>query len=105
MFPTLSRLRRGALPSLCTLFLAGALAQAETPPPTPRPRPQATLEEAARVAEVVRQQLVHDVDQRLQAAADLVNDKRPEAALNALRLAQTVVRSATDVAADVRDAL
>src|SRR5690242_20558383 len=95
------------------LACAGRPARAETAPPLPRPpaveaaprAKPASLEETSRVAEVVRQQPVADVDQRLQAARDLTAAGQPEAALDALRLAQTVARSATDVPDDLRAAL
>jgi hypothetical protein len=65
----------------------------------------ATIEEAARVESVLRQQLADDVGQRLQRARDLLNAGQPEAALSALRLAQNVVRSAEAVDPAARDRL
>ncbi len=57
----------------------------------------ATLEEDERLAEVRRQQLVTDVEQRLQLAHDLVAKGEPAGALNTLRLAQSLVRSSQQV--------
>jgi hypothetical protein len=66
---------------------------------------QATIEGAARVESVLRQQLTDDINQRLKQARDLVNAGQPEAALSALRLAQTVARSAPDVDQATRTSL
>jgi len=66
---------------------------------------KATLEEQARLENVHRQQLTADIEERLQRARELVNLGQPEAALDALRLAQTVVRSDDQVAENVRNAL
>ncbi|MBV8315519.1 MAG: hypothetical protein JOZ53_11330 [Planctomycetaceae bacterium] len=77
---------------------------AEGVPAVERPA-QATLEEASRMMDVLRQQLTSDIRQRQQEALNLVNSGQPEAALNTLRLAQTVVRSATDVDEPTRNAL
>ncbi len=66
---------------------------------------QATIAAAGAVQEIFRQQLTADVSQRLQAARALVNEGRPEAALDALRLAQTVVRSALAFDDATREAL
>ncbi|MBV8268709.1 MAG: hypothetical protein JO252_20455 [Planctomycetaceae bacterium] len=77
---------------------------AEGVPTVERPA-QATLEEASRMADILRQQLTSDIRQRQQEAFNLVNSGQPEAALNTLRLAQTVVRSATDVDEPTRNAL
>lgn len=68
-------------------------------------KPRATLEEAEHLQEVVRQQLVADIRQRLQTARDLVNAGQPEDALQTLRLAQSVARSAEDVSEAVRNDL
>ncbi|WP_422928348.1 hypothetical protein [Singulisphaera sp. PoT] len=76
----------------------------ETSPTDPQ-RPQANIEEAERLEAIQRQQLTADVRQRLQTARDLVASGQPEAALNTLRLEQTVIRSSTDVPDDVRDSL
>jgi hypothetical protein len=65
----------------------------------------ASLEEQQRMSDVVRQQLVSDIRSRLQAAHDLLNSGQPQAALNTLRLAQSVVRSADQAGEDVRAAL
>src|SRR2546429_103998 len=54
---------------------------------------------------VARQQLTSDVEQRRQAARAQVAAGQPEAALNNLRLAQNVVRSATNVPENARRAL
>jgi len=67
--------------------------------------PQATIENQARLESVRRQQLVADIQERLRRARDLVNSGQPEAALDALRLALTVVRSEEGVADDARNAL
>src|SRR5262249_46384051 len=75
---------------------AEAPAPAEAPtPPAPEPPPAeapaggrqaaATLEEQSRMSDVVNQQLVADVNQRLQAANDLLRAGRPQAAIDALR--------------------
>ena len=65
----------------------------------------ATIEEASRLENVIRQQLTDDVRQRLKAAQDQVNSGQPEAALNTLRLAQNVVRSADQVDEATKTAL
>ncbi len=76
------------------------------PPAAPVERQaQATLENAQESEDIQRQQLTADVRQRIQAARDLINGGQPEAALNALRLAQTVVRSAETVDEATRNAL
>jgi tetratricopeptide (TPR) repeat protein len=76
------------------------------PPAAPVERQaQATLENAQESENIQRQQLTNDVRQRIQAARDLINGGQPEAALNALRLAQTVVRSAETVDEATRNAL
>ena len=64
-------------------------------PPTPASEapPAATLDEASKLENVARQQLIDDVRQRLQEARNLVNAGQPETALNVLRLVQNVVRS------------
>ena len=58
------------------------------------PTPSASIEEAGKLENVARQQLIVDVRQRLQEARNLVNARQPETALNVLRLVQNVVRSA-----------
>ena len=67
--------------------------------------PHATLEESDREDNIARQQLTSDVEQRLQAARNLVASGQPAAALTNLRLAQNYVRSATNVPESVRSAL
>ena len=54
---------------------------------------------------IARQQLTNDVEQRIQSARALLKQDQPEAALNALRLTQNVVRSATNVPEDDRTKL
>lgn len=75
-------------------------------PATPEARvPQATIENQQRLENVRRQQLTADIEERLQRARDLENAGQPEAALDALRLAQNVVRSEEGVGEGVRQAL
>jgi hypothetical protein len=82
---------------------AGAVAWGdERPSPAPAP---ATIAGVAAAEEIQRQQLAADVAERLQAARVLMSEGRPEAALGALRLARTVVRSAAGVDAAARAAL
>ena len=69
------------------------------------PEARATLENLSEAQAIARQQLVSDVRQRILAARALVNSAQPEAALNALKLAQNVVRSAADVDEAARIAL
>jgi hypothetical protein len=78
----------------------GALAWGDAPPPPP-----SAIAAAGVVQEIFRQQVTADVNQRLQAARALVAEGRPEAALQALRLAQRTVRSALAFDQDARDAL
>ena len=66
---------------------------------------QATLENARHYEDIQRQELTANVRRRIQAARDLINGGQPEAALNALRLAQTVVRAAETVDEATRNAL
>ena len=66
---------------------------------------KATIEQAEAAENIARQQLTNDVEQRLQAARNLLNQGQPEAALSQLRLTQNVVRSATNVAEDDRNKL
>ena len=64
-----------------------------------RPETRATIEQTQAAENLARQQLTNDVEQRLQAARELDAIRgSPRRALNALRLAQNVVRSATNVA-------
>ena len=65
----------------------GEPAPPEPEPATPR-EAQATLENAAELENVLRQELTNDIRQRIQRARDLVAQGQPEAALNTLRLAQ-----------------
>ena len=58
---------------------------------------RATLEQSEAAENLTRQQLTNDVEQRLQAANELLRMGQPEAALKALRLTQNLVRSATNV--------
>ena len=64
-----------------------------TPAPAGEAPPSATLDEASKLENVARQQLIDDVRQRLQEARNLVSAGQPETALNVLRLVQNVVRS------------
>jgi hypothetical protein len=68
----------------------------ETPPPGSGDA-KATLEQARAAENVTRQQLTDAIEQRLKAAQELVNQSQPEAAMNALRLALNVIRSASDI--------
>ena len=65
----------------------------------------ATIEDAAAAEGFLRQQLASDLDQRIQHARTLLDARRPEAALDALRLARAVVRSSLQVDESSRDAL
>jgi hypothetical protein len=77
-----------------------------TPPVAPVEREaQATLENARHYEDIQRQELTANVRRRIQAARDLINGGQPEAALNALRLAQTVVRASETVDEATRNAL
>ena len=81
---------------------------AQTPPPPPAAQAgdaKATIEQSVVNENIARQQLTSDVEQRLQAARALLNQGLAEAALNALRLTQNVVRSASSVPQDERDKL
>jgi hypothetical protein len=70
----------------------------------PAPAP-ATIAAVAAAEEIQRQQITADVAERLQAVRVLLNEGRPQAALDALRLARTVVRAATAVDAATRATL
>ena len=76
-------------------------AQAPAAPPLDQPATLpdtgATLEQTEAAESLTRQQLTNDVEQRLQAANELLRMGQPEAALNVLRLTQNLVRSATNV--------
>ncbi len=78
-----------------TMPPAGNISPAAGAPETPQAR--ATLEEVNREDTVARQQLTSDVEQRLQAARNLIASGQPEAALTNLRLAQNYVKSAPNV--------
>jgi hypothetical protein len=86
---------------------APAEAQPPAAPEQPQavPRSPATLEESEREENIAREQLTSEIEQRLSRARTLVAQGQPEAALNTLRLAQNIVRSATGVSEDVRNAL
>jgi hypothetical protein len=85
---------------------APAPAPDAAPPAAPAAREaKATLEDAARLETIKRQQLTDDIGQRLQQARQLLSSGQPEAALNALRLAQNVVRSDAQVDQAARDTL
>ncbi len=81
-------------------LVAGGSAWGEAPPPDVD-----AIAAAGAVQEIFRQQVTADVNQRLQAARALVAVGRPEAALQALRLAQMAVRSALASDQEARDAL
>ncbi len=69
-------------------------------PDAPLPGPadsRATIDQTLAAENLARQQLTHDVEQRLQAARQLMDSGQPEAALNQLRLNLNVVRSAVNV--------
>ncbi len=86
----------------------GAAGQPVTPPPPPAvqpPQPKATIEQAETAENIARQELTNDVEQRLQAARNLLNQGQPEAALTQLRMTQNVIRSATNVAEEERKKL
>ena len=74
-----------------------------TPPAEPAPPAsgsadaQATLEQTQAAETLSRQQLTNDVEQRLDAARQLMNTGQPEMALNVLRITLSVVRSNTTV--------
>jgi hypothetical protein len=82
-----------------------AAAPAETPPVPPPPDARATLEQSTAADTVARQQLTNDIEERVRNAQALLRQGQAEAALSALRLAQNVVRSATNVSDDVRNNL
>ncbi len=71
---------------------AAPLDQPAAPPDT-----RATIEQTEAAESLARQQLTNDVEQRLQAASELLRKGQPESALNGLRLTQNLVRSATNV--------
>jgi tetratricopeptide (TPR) repeat protein len=78
---------------------------APAPPPAVEPESRATIENLSGAQAIARQQLVSDIRQRIAAARSLLNSGQPEAALNALKLAQNIVRSAVDVDEAARAAL
>jgi hypothetical protein len=85
---------------------AGAApARAETPPPTPPPDTKATIEQSEAAENIAREQLTNEVEERIRNAQALLRQGQAEAALNALRLTQNVVRSATNVSEDIRNRL
>src|SRR5262249_5029961 len=55
------------------------------------------IEQSEAAENLARQQLTNDVEQRLQAASELLRTGQPEVALNALRSTRNLVRSATNV--------
>ncbi len=75
-----------------------------TPAPTTTDT-RATLEQTRASEALAKQQLTNDVEQRLQAARQMVDQARPEDAIAALRLAQNLVRSANNVPEADRNAL
>ncbi len=68
-------------------------------------RPQATIENQHHLEAVRRQQLIADIEERLQRARDLVHSGQPEAALTTLRLAQNLVRGDDQVSEQTRNDL
>ncbi len=77
----------------------------ETPPPPPPGDTKATLEQAQAAEHITRQELTDSVEQRIKSAQGLMSQNQPEAAMNALRLALNVIRSASDTSAEVRSKL
>ncbi|MBI1325864.1 tetratricopeptide repeat protein [bacterium] len=69
---------------------------AENPAAPGQERP-ATLETVAAMESVRNQQFAAEIRQKQQAARNYLNANNPDAALNALRQAQNMVRSATDI--------
>src|SRR5262245_10751418 len=86
-----------APPAGATAPPAPAPAPPDQPAPASPAEPRSTIEQTESAEHLARQQLTNDVEQRLQAARELMNAGQPEAALSALRLTQNVVRSATNV--------
>jgi hypothetical protein len=75
----------------------------EVDQPAPPPADtKATLEQTQAAENIARQELTDSVEQRIRASQALLRQDQPEAALNALRLAQNVIRSATNVSEDDR---
>ena len=93
----------GGVPAPATPPAAAPASAAPAQPGTAPP--SATIEESEREDNVQRQQLTNDVEQRLQSARSQVAAGQPEAALTNLRLAQNLVRSATNVPEEVRKTL
>jgi hypothetical protein len=73
-----------------------------TPPAPPPAADLATIEQSQAAENIARQELTNAVEQRIGNARALLNQGLPEAALNALRLTQNVVRSATNVSEEDR---
>jgi len=71
------------------------------PAPTDAPE-QSPLERQAQLGSVAKEALVTDIRQRLQAARDLTNSGSPDAALNSLRNALTIVQSGDALPEDTR---
>ncbi|HMB06498.1 MAG TPA: hypothetical protein VKP69_22530 [Isosphaeraceae bacterium] len=95
-----------AAPGAAPTTAADSIEAAAGAPAAPVEREaQATLENARHYEDIQRQELTANVRQRIRAARDLINGGQPEAALNALRLAQTVVRAAETVDEATRNAL
>jgi tetratricopeptide (TPR) repeat protein len=94
-----SKRAAGAIIRVALQGPADAQAPAASPlnQPATLPDTRATLEQSEAAENLTRQQLTNDVEQRLQAANELMRMGQPEAALNALRLTLNVVRSATNV--------
>ena len=61
---------------------AGQPATPPQPPAAQPPQPKATIEQSETAENIARQQLTNDVEQRLQAARNLLNQGQPEAALS-----------------------
>ncbi len=69
----------------------------EQPPAAAGENKTATLENVAQMESVRNQQFAAEIRQKQQAARNYLNGNNPDAALNALRQAQNMVRSATDI--------
>ena len=81
---------------------APAPAQESAPVADPARERAATLENVAQMESVRNQQFTAEIRQKQQNARTYLNANNPEAALNTLRQAQNMVRSATDIAEGVR---
>jgi hypothetical protein len=77
-------------------------ADGDQPAATPPAEQKANLEQSQIAENIARQELTDNIEQRIQSAQALLKQDQPEAALNALRLAQNVIRSATNVSEEDR---